>query len=101
MLSPQIPQTNVGWMRMMRWLKYYQERENVELLWLAVRQTPITVADEQNEFIVQMIDEFQFINSEIYWDKEKTRLAGDFGAGYLSAAESKIAPLLVTGSWVG
>ena len=37
----------------------------------------------------------------IYWDKSKTNLADDIAGGYLSTAESKIAPLLVTGSWVG
>ncbi|MCP5107495.1 MAG: hypothetical protein GY950_29175, partial [bacterium] len=47
------------------------------------------------------IDEFQFLNSEIYWDKAKKNLADDFAAGYLSTAESKIAPLIVSGSWVG
>jgi hypothetical protein len=48
-----------------------------------------------------MIDEFQFLNAMIYRDKEMKRLAGDVAGGYLSTAESKIAPLLVSGSWVG
>ena len=37
----------------------------------------------------------------IYWDKEKKNLAKNLAGGYLSTAESKIAPLLVSGSWVG
>jgi hypothetical protein len=55
------------------------------------------------EFIVQMIDEFQFMNAMIYWDKKKskTQLANNLAGGYLSTAENKIAPLLVSGSWVG
>jgi len=48
-----------------------------------------------------MIDEFQFLNAMIYWDKAKTNLADTLAGGYLSTAESKIAPLLVSGSWVG
>jgi hypothetical protein len=50
-----------------------------------------------------MIDEFQFMNAMIYWDKKmsKEQLAGNLAGGYLSTAESKIAPLLVSGSWVG
>ncbi|MCP4146956.1 MAG: hypothetical protein GY757_04315, partial [bacterium] len=45
----------------------------------------------------------QFLNSMIYWDKGKSkeRLADTLAGGYLSTAESKIAPLLVSGSWVG
>jgi hypothetical protein len=39
----------------------------------------------------------------IYWDKAKSdsQLADTLAGGYLSTAESKIAPLLVSGSWVG
>jgi len=48
-----------------------------------------------------MVDEFQFLNSEIYWDEAKTNQASDLAAGYLHTAEYKNAPLLVSGSWVG
>ncbi|MDQ1353875.1 MAG: hypothetical protein QG657_4182 [Acidobacteriota bacterium] len=37
----------------------------------------------------------------IYRDKEMKIPAKDLAGGYLSTAESKIAPLLVSGSWVG
>ncbi|MGE5344223.1 MAG: hypothetical protein ACM3SY_22375 [Candidatus Omnitrophota bacterium] len=75
--------------------------ERVDILWEIVRNVPKDMAFRQNEFIVQMIDEFQFLNSQIYWDKEKKNLADTIAGGYLSTAESKIAPLLVSGSWVG
>ncbi len=71
------------------------------LLWAAVRDTPRTLANRQNEFIVQMIDEFQFLNSEIYWDEARTNQASDFAAGYLHTVEYKNAPLLIAGSWIG
>jgi hypothetical protein len=48
-----------------------------------------------------MIDEFQFLNAMIYLDKDKEKVADTLAGGYLSTAESKIAPLLVSGSWVG
>jgi hypothetical protein len=43
------------------------------------------------------------MNAMIYWDKAKSekQLADTLAGGYLSTAESKIAPLLVSGSWVG
>ncbi|MCP4157165.1 MAG: hypothetical protein GY757_56155, partial [bacterium] len=80
---------------------YAARHEEVDNLWLMARDAPRTLAAQRDEFIVQMIDEFQFLNSEIYWDKAKTNPAHDLAAGYLSTAESKIAPLLVSGSWVG
>jgi hypothetical protein len=84
-------------------VEYSFVNENVDILWDTVREAPITVAYRQKEFIVQMIDEFQFLNAMIYWDraKSKNQLADNLAGGYLSTAENKIAPVLVTGSWVG
>jgi hypothetical protein len=48
-----------------------------------------------------MIDEFQFINRFVFWDKEKKRRADNLAGSYLHTCEYKNAPLLVTGSWVG
>jgi hypothetical protein len=75
--------------------------EKVDILWDIVRDAPQTIAFRQKEFIVQMIDEFQFINAMIYRDKDMKVPADTLAGGYLSTAESKIAPLLVSGSWVG
>jgi hypothetical protein len=77
--------------------------QEVDILWEIVRDAPQTIAFRRKEFIVQMIDEFQFMNAMIYWDKGKSdhQLADTLAGGYLSTAESKIAPLLVSGSWVG
>ena len=66
-----------------------------------VQDTPFELATRQNEYIVQIIDEFQYLNSEICRDKEATHRITDFAAGYMRAAEYKNAPLLVSGSWVG
>ena len=75
--------------------------ERIDILWEIVREAPKNIASFQKEYIVQMIDEFQFLNAMVYWDKEKKNLADTLAGGYLSTAESKIAPLLVSGSWVG
>jgi len=75
--------------------------ERIDLLWNITRDAPKIIASRQNEFIIQMIDEFQFLNALVYWDKSKKNLADTLAGGYLSTAESKIAPLLVSGSWVG
>ncbi|MCU0290245.1 MAG: hypothetical protein MUF15_28150 [Acidobacteria bacterium] len=75
--------------------------EYVDTLWILVRDAPRRLAARRNEFIVQMIDEFQFLNAMIYRDKEMKILVDDMAGGYLGTAESKVAPLLVSGSWVG
>jgi len=75
--------------------------EYVDTLWTMVRDAPRRLAARQGEFIIQMIDEFQFLNAMIYRDKDMKILVNDLAGGYLSTAESKIAPLLVSGSWVG
>jgi hypothetical protein len=77
--------------------------QEIDILWEIAREAPQTIAFRRKEFILQMIDEFQFMNAMIYWDKAKSedQLADTLAGGYLSTAESKIAPLLVSGSWVG
>ncbi len=82
-------------------VEHATENEHIDTLWKMVRTAPKKLAARKKEFIVQMIDEFQFLNSEMYWDKAKTNPAETMAGGYLSAAETKIAPLLVSGSWVG
>jgi len=80
--------------------KAYQE-EDTDSLWEIARETPRGVAEYTDGCAVQMIDEFQFINRFIFWDKEKTRRAKNLSGSYLHTCEYRIAPLLVTGSWVG
>jgi hypothetical protein len=82
-------------------MERFVQEGRVGALWAAVRETPWTFAARRDESVVQMIDEFQFLNRYIYWDEAKTNHADDFAAGYLSTAEYKNAPLLITGSWVG
>ena len=77
------------------------EERKVDHLWLLVRDAPRLLAKRRNERIVQMIDEFQYLNSEIYRDEATTIVADDFAAGYMSTAEYRNAPLLIAGSWVG
>lgn len=83
--------------------------ESVELLyqnkdfglWDLVQNLPHLLAQSQNEYIVQMIDEFQFLGKFIYRDEACKDLIDDFAGSYLGTAESKIAPMLISGSWVG
>lgn len=82
-------------------VEYSASNEHIDMLWNTVREAPKVIAYNQKEYIVQMIDEFQFLNSMIYRDKALKEKHGTIAGGYLSTAESKVAPLLVSGSWVG
>ncbi len=71
------------------------------LAWSIARNAPRSIAGITDERIVQLIDEFQYLNTKIYWDNEKMNQADDFAAGYMNTSEYKNAPLLVTGTWIG
>jgi len=87
-----------GWIRNIESLV---REESVFLLWDAVRDAPRLIAEAKDERVVQIIDEFQYMNRKIFADKEKTRRESDFAQPYMSTAEYKNAPLLISGSWVG
>ena len=70
-------------------------------LWNMVIDIPRLIAHYRDERIVQMIDEFQFLNRFIFRDKACTQRIGNLAGCYLGTAEYKSAPLLVAGSWVG
>ncbi len=77
------------------------ENGRVDNLWNLVREAPRMVARHYDERVVQMIDEFQFINRFIFRDKACTGRIGNLAGSYLHTCEYKNAPLLVAGSWVG
>jgi len=87
-----------------KWIHRGQElikEKKYDMLWDLAREAPRHIATSQNESVVQMIDEFQFLNEYIYWDESKTNKAVDFVGSYIHTCEYKNAPLLVSGSWVG
>ncbi len=75
--------------------------EHVDRLWLLVRDLPRTLANRRNECIVQIIDEFQYLTTEICRDQGGKQVMKDFPAGYMSTAEYRHAPLLISGSYIG
>ncbi|MCP4109130.1 MAG: hypothetical protein GY749_26975 [Desulfobacteraceae bacterium] len=82
-------------------VKRLVSEENAGLLWTIARKAPRMTAGHYNEYVVQMIDEFQFINRFIFRDKACTNRISNLAGSYLGTAEYKNAPLLVSGSWVG
>ncbi|MBF0449962.1 MAG: hypothetical protein HQK75_04610 [Candidatus Magnetomorum sp.] len=85
-------------------IEYFEYSENkgeVDLLWEIARESPRTIAQYKDERVLQMIDEFQFINRYIFRDQACKDRISELAGSYLHTAEYKNAPLLVSGSWVG
>ncbi|MDJ0836991.1 MAG: hypothetical protein QNK37_10775 [Acidobacteriota bacterium] len=103
-------------LRSLKWLKKHAEQDsdifqdieeaeefmntNPGLLWDFARQAPHRIASIKNIRIIQIIDEFQYMNRFLFHD-DAMRNRDDFCHTYMGTAESKIAPMLVTGSYIG
>ncbi len=73
-----------------------------DLMWDTACHAPHRFADLYDQRILVILDEFQNITKYIYPDQHYKEAAIDTLAGsYHSLAESKIAPMLVTGSYAG
>ena len=70
-------------------------------IWDTVCDIPRGIGARYNETIIQMIDEFQYVNRYIYRDENCTNLFNEFAGSWFHTAEYKTAPLLISGSWVG
>ena len=75
----------------------YDEKDIDEALKFSL-SAPNRIAKFTGEYVVQIIDEFQFLNQNIYDERVDKQV--DIAGMYMSLAESKVAPLIVTGSWV-
>jgi hypothetical protein len=78
------------------------ERGNFDLMWNTACEAPHRYASVLDTRFLVILDEFQNFTKYIYPDQEYQTAAIDTLAGsYHSLAESKIAPMLVTGSYAG
>ena len=81
--------------------KQCEKSGDVDILWDIARDAPRTIAEYKDERVLQIIDEFQFINRYIFRDKSCKDPMPELAGSYLHTAEYKNAPMLVSGSWVG
>ncbi|VEN73219.1 conserved hypothetical protein [Candidatus Desulfarcum epimagneticum] len=81
--------------------EYSENRGYFDKLWHIAREAPRTIAQYKDERVLQMIDEFQFINRYIFRDKSCKDRLSELAGSYLHTCEYKNAPMLVSGSWVG
>ena len=78
----------------------FYNQEKIDLTWDRAQRAPHRLASLTGEYVLQIIDEFQYLNSRIYRDQACTNLMGDLANSYLTIAESKVAPVLCAGSYV-
>jgi hypothetical protein len=74
---------------------------DADMLWETVRDAPRLIAGHYDERVVQMIDEFQYINRFIFRDRACTRCIDNLAGSYFHTVEYRNAPMLISGSWVG
>jgi hypothetical protein len=70
-------------------------------MWYEAIGAPHAFAILYNKPIVVMIDEFQNLSGFVYTDREKTVVDETVPGSYHELSESKVAPMLATGSSVG
>lgn len=80
----------------------YRHGESAGLLWRAACSAPHRYAATYNIRFLVILDEFQYIEQYIYTNEQMTGnpLKGMAGS-YHALSESKVAPMLVTGSYIG
>ncbi len=78
-----------------------ERKENYDLMWGTVFTAPERFAALYDRRVLVMIDEFQYLSIFIYRDKECQRAHDETIPGsFHHIVESKIAPMLVTGSYI-
>lgn len=76
----------------------YVKEDNWHFMWKTASEAPALIGRLNGVKIVQIIDEFQYINEYIY-DKDKKKLDRMSGT-YMHVAEMREAPLIISGSEV-
>jgi hypothetical protein len=76
------------------------EENKPNTAWGHARNAGHRIAGVKNERIIQVIDEFQYLNEYIYTDQTfSTKI--ELASFYQGTAESKVSPQIITGSYVG
>ena len=77
------------------------DKERVDQTMNLAFSAPGVLAGKENVFFLVMIDEIQYMTEYLYHDKAHQDKAYNLPGAYHGLVESKIAPMLVSGSYVG
>ena len=82
-------------------LENFSKNEAYDSMWMLAVYAPHRYAVLYKRPVLVIIDEFQNLNGFVYTDKQKTLLDQSIPGSYHEVSESKVAPMLATGSAVG
>ncbi len=77
------------------------EKEKVHDAQMSAFGAPARFSGYDNVFFVVMIDEIQYMTRNIYYDRERRIRARNLPGAFHGLVELKIAPMLVSGSYIG
>ena len=84
------------------YIMHYLEQGRDGLVWNRVYRAPHRMADSYDQRILVIIDEFQYLSTHVYARQD---LSGEpiegMPGSFHEMSESKVAPMLATGSYVG
>lgn len=83
------------------YFKQHRDAERIEDVRRYAFGAPARFAGSENIFFLVMIDEIQFMTKHIFYDKDRKIQAYNLPGAYHGLVESKIAPMLVSGSYIG
>ena len=82
-------------------LNKFEANDQHGSMWRVAYSAPDKFASVYDQRILVIIDEFQYISKHIYLDSSFTRCYESMPGSYHGVVESKVAPMLVSGSYVG
>lgn len=97
-----IAKENPGLIQDAEYLLQNRDVQHGDLLWQLASTAPHRYAAAYDQRFLVILDEFQNIASYVYPDPEfKTKPIASMPGSFHSLSESKVAPMLVTGSYIG
>ncbi len=81
-------------------MKEIEQKKSSDQAWEFARAAGHRIAGIKDQRIVQIIDEFQYLNTYIYTNSNHTRRV-ELASSYLGTAESKVSPQIITSSYIG
>ncbi|MCP4700591.1 MAG: hypothetical protein GY862_27620, partial [Gammaproteobacteria bacterium] len=80
----------------------YKQSKDYDLVWDTAYRAPHRMVDVYDQRILVIIDEFQYLSTHVYPDPDfEKKPIEAFPGSFHEVSESKIAPMLATGSYVG
>ncbi len=81
-------------------MQSYVVKEQSELAWELARELGHSISSVKDERIIQIIDEFQFLEDRAFV-KDDLKVPAKLGSFYQRTGSSKVSPQIITGSYIG